>query len=121
MGDGVHGPDAGDVAPSLVGGAGLRLVDATSWFMPDAAHKADADGTTHALDVIENDVELANRSTTQKVDLLYELQDAAADNPTIVGSWASGAEGSDVDGPVGVGGGERRAGAEAVAVDEARA
>jgi hypothetical protein len=81
-------------APSLVGGVGTRLVDATSWFMPDAAHKADADGTTHALDVIENDVEFANRSTTQKVDLLYELTDAAADNPTIVGSWASGAEGS---------------------------
>jgi hypothetical protein len=80
--------------PSLVAARGLRLVDATSCFVPDAAHKADADGTTHALDVIENDVELANRSTTQKVDLLYELQDAAADNPTIVGSWASGAEGS---------------------------
>jgi hypothetical protein len=81
-------------APSLVGGQGVRLVDATSWFTPDAAHKADADGTVHGLDVIENDVELANRSTTQKVDLLYELQDAASDNPTIVGSWSSGAEGS---------------------------
>jgi hypothetical protein len=81
-------------APSLVGGQGVRLVDATSWFTPDAAHKADADGTVHGLDVIENDVELANRSTTQKVDLLYELQDAASDDPTIVGSWSSGAEGS---------------------------
>jgi hypothetical protein len=81
-------------APSLVAGRGNRLVDATSWFSPDAAHKQDADGTTHGLDVIENDVELANRSTTQKVDLLYELTDAASDNPTIVGSWASGAEGS---------------------------
>jgi hypothetical protein len=70
------------------------MIDATSWFAPDAAHKNDADGTTHGLDVIENDVEFPNRSTTQKVDLLYELQDAAADNPTIVGSWASGAEGA---------------------------
>jgi hypothetical protein len=81
-------------APELLGLSGQRVTSLSGLLTPAAANKQDADGTTHVLDVIENDVELANRSTTQKVDLLYELQDAAADDPTITGSWASGAEGS---------------------------
>jgi hypothetical protein len=81
-------------APSLVAAQGQRLIDATSCFAPDAAHKADADGSVHSLDVIENDVEPGNRSTFQRVELRYELTDAATDDPTIVGSYATGAEGA---------------------------
>jgi hypothetical protein len=81
-------------APSLVGGRALRLVDATSWFSPSGASRQDADGTAHALDVIENDVEFPNRATTQKVDLLYELSAFLTDAPAFLGSWSSGVEGA---------------------------
>jgi hypothetical protein len=82
------------MAPELLGLADKRITKLSGLLTPGAANKNDADGTVHNLDVIENDVEPGNLSTFQRVELRYELDDAASDDPTFVGSYATGKEGT---------------------------
>jgi hypothetical protein len=75
--------------------ADARVVNADTWWNPDAAHKNDHDGTTHHVDVIGRDTEPgglvtfrpANRRATRARTL-------ASDDPTMQGFYSLGSASS---------------------------
>jgi hypothetical protein len=77
----------GTSQPKVLGGAsasGGRLTD-LKWFDPAAAYKNDADGTTPTFTFESRDYPTGpgTLNTARKARLLYDLVDAASDNPAL--------------------------------------
>lgn len=69
-----------------------RVVNADTWWAPDAAHKNDHDGTTHHVDVITKNFEPGNLVTWRRAQVRYEGLDAGTDLPTIQGYYSVGVQ-----------------------------
>ena len=69
-----------------------RVIDCSAFFSPDAAHKADQDGTAHAFDVVTRDFETGNqtKNLVRRVRPRYELVDASSDDPELEVFYATG-------------------------------
>lgn len=82
--------------PSLLAASratGSRLLKLNAAFAPDAAHKSDADATTHVWEVETRDHETGPPgSTTRRLRITYELIDAGTDDPKISGWYSKGSE-----------------------------
>jgi hypothetical protein len=72
--------------------ADARVVNADTWWNPDAAHKSDHDGTTHHVDVIGRDTEPGGLATFRQAQARYEGADAGTDNPTLQGYYSVGVQ-----------------------------
>jgi hypothetical protein len=84
--------------PKLFGLSDTRITDLSDCFVPAAANKNEADGTTHNLTIITRDFTTRRTGMTvwKYLRARYELTDAASDNPTLTleyqlgppsGSW----------------------------------
>jgi hypothetical protein len=85
--------------PVLLGAEGnatSRVLDCSSYFTPDAAHKSDADGTAHVWEVITRDYATGNETlnVVRELKTRAELIDAASDNPQINFDYSTGARAS---------------------------
>lgn len=76
--------------PSLISTKGQRTLDVSGGFVPAAAIKNDADGTTHQLTLITRDlaVHASLKTFWKKIRLRSEVSDAAADNPTVTAEYS---------------------------------
>lgn len=80
----------------LYGASGVRVLDATGFFNPSAANKADANGGTPTWKATLRTTTPRQGVATQVrwARVRAELDDAASDNPTITAEWAPGRPGS---------------------------
>lgn len=70
-----------------------RVLDCSPYFSPDAAHKNDADGTSHIWEVITRDYATGGETINmvRALKTRAELVDAGSDNPHILFDWSDGA------------------------------
>jgi hypothetical protein len=81
--------------PPKLYGANAEIRDITPAWTPTSANATEADGTTHALDIITRDLPTPGRaqgSTTQRLRVRYEA--SMSGTPTFTVSWARGEEGA---------------------------
>jgi hypothetical protein len=81
--------------PTLLGAQARtpsQVVDCSAYFDPDAAHKNDADGSTHDFALITRDMETGGMASNsiRSLRLRYELVDAADDHPIVKVYWSDG-------------------------------
>lgn len=76
----------------LAAGADGRVLDVSGFFEPAAANAADADGTAPEYVIETRDYETGSGwlNTVIGLRVRYELEDAASDNPTIIGYISKG-------------------------------
>jgi hypothetical protein len=80
-------------SPKLFSVASQRVTDLTDAWSPSAANASDADGTTHAIDIITRDLSTPGRgkgSVSRRVRVRYEA--VAAATPAFTMSYARGPE-----------------------------
>lgn len=79
--------------PKLLGSSSLadqKVVQADTWWAPDATVKNDHDGATHHVDLITRDFQPGGLQTWKRAQVRYEATDAATDAPQLLGYYSLG-------------------------------
>ena len=80
--------------------ASSRIVDCSHYFEPSEDHALDADGTAHAFDQINRDIQTGGgtENVVRDVQLLYEMSAAPGGEPRLRVLWSDGSlEGGDAE------------------------